>query len=472
MRAPLAPPALALLLALAAPASGATDLMDVWRAAAAHDPELAAARAALAAGEARRAQAGSLWRPTVGLQAGVGVADAESATRGAQFAAPGFGRSAGVEFDTSVTGGTSTRYALSVRQPLYDRERSARSEQLRIAGEVAERQWQAARQALVLRSAERYFEAALAAQQLRVTGQQLAATERARTEAEDRFRAGDRAVTDVHEATARAAALQAERLAAESALAIRRARLADLMGAVPSAELALPAAGGAAAPQPLEEWLARAASANPQVLLAEAQVRHAEQEARKTAAALSPTLDAVAQVGRERIAGSGNFGSASNTSVQRAVGVQLNVPLYTGGWRQARQAEALALADQARAELARARDQAIQQTRAAWLELSVARGRTEALESAVRASAARLDATRVGLEAGDRTTLDLLNAQNDAAAAELALLQARVQWQLQRLRLAAAAGNLDEALLARVNGELAPGPVVQGLPSALSGMRR
>ena len=449
---------LALALSLAAPAAHATDLLEVWRAAATHDPEIAAARAARAAGEARRAQAGALWRPTVALQAGVALADAETAARGAQFSAPGFGQSTGVAFDTSVTGGASTRYALALRQPLYDRERSAQSEQLRIAGDLAERQWQAAQQALILRSAERYFDAAVAAQQLRLTAQQLEAVERARVEAEERFRIGDRPVTDVHEAKARAAALQAQRLAAQSELEIRRARLADLMGTAPGVQLALPSGAALADPEPLAAWLARAARDNPQVLQAEVQLRNAEQEVRKTAAAVSPTLDAVAQVGRERIAGSGDFGSASNKSVQRAVGVQLTVPLYTGGWRRAKQAEALALQDQARAELERAREQAVQQARGAWLELSVARGRTQALESAWGASLARLDATRVGLQAGDRTTLDLLNAQNDAGAAEFALLQARVQEQLQRLRLAAAAGAADEALLARLNGELARAP--------------
>lgn len=449
------PACILLAVALAAPAARATDLLEVWRAAAAHDPEFAAARAARAAGQARREQAGALWRPNVALQAGVGVADAETNARGARFSAPGFGQSTGVAFDTSVTGGTSTRYAVSVRQPLVDRERSAQSEQLRIAGDVAERQWQAAQQALIVRSAERYFDAALGAHQLRLTSQQLAAVERARVEAEDRFRIGDRPVTDVHEARARAAALQAQRLAAQSDLEIRRARLADLMGAAPGAELALPAATLAQEPEPLAAWLERAARDNPQVLLAQAQLRNAEQEARKTAAVLSPTLDAVAQIGRERISGSGDFGAASNKSVQRSLGVQLTVPLYTGGWRNAKQAEALALVDQSRAELERAREQAVQQARGAWLELSVARSRTAALESSWRASLARLDATQVGLQAGDRTTLDLLNAQNDAAAAELALLQARVQEHLQRLRLAAAAGALDEALLARLNGELA-----------------
>jgi outer membrane protein len=450
---------LALVLALAAalaPAAHAAGLLDTWRAAAAHDPEFAAARAGLAAGEARTRQAGALWRPSVSLQAGAGLADNESAMHGARFSAPGFGQSTGVDFATSINGGTSTRYALSLRQPLFDAERSAQAGQLKIAGEIAQREWEAARQSLMLRSAQRYLEASLAAQQLRLVEQQLHSAEQARTEAEDRFRIGDRPITEVHEATARAAALRAQRVAAQSELEVRRALLADLIGAAPPQALALPGPREPALPEPLDAWLARATAGNPQVLLAEAQVRYAGQEAQKTAAAVSPTVDLVAQAGRERLSGSGDFGSASNTSMQRAIGVQLTLPLYTGGMRSARHDEAAALAEKARAELARAREQATQQARGAWLDLSVARSRTAALASALQAARARLDATQVGLQAGDRTTLDLLNAQNDAASAELALLHARAQFQLQRLQLAATAGVLDEAVLAAVDGELVP----------------
>lgn len=456
MRAPLLALALAAAGALV-PAAHATDLLDVWRAAAAHDPEFAAARAAHAAGDARRTQASALWRPQVALQAGVAYATQESAVRGASFSAPGFGTSTGVSFDTSVTGGTSTRYGLSLRQPLYSRERRAEGGQLTAAAEMAQHAWHSARQQLILRSAERYFDAAVAAQQLRLLREQEQAVERARVEAQDRFRIGDRPVTDVHEATARAAALQAQRLAAQSELEIRRARLADLMGTPAAADLALP--GGAAAPSAgaLEEWLARAERENPQILLAQARVRQAELEAAKTSAALSPTVDLVAQVGRDRISGSGDFGAASQTGVQRSIGVQLTLPLSTG-MRGARQDEARALLEQAQAELEQARQGAVQQTRAAWLELAVGDSRTRALEEGWRASLARLDATRVGLQAGDRTTLDLLNAQNDATAAELALLQSRTQQLLQRLRLAAHAGALDEAALAEANRALARAP--------------
>lgn len=76
------------------------------------------------------------------------------------------------------------------------------------------------------------------------------------------------------------------------------------------------------------------------------------------------------------------------------------------------------------------------------------------MAEALKATLSRLDATRVGRQVGDRTTLDLLNAENDAAAAELALLRARVSLLLDRLRLAALAGRLDEAQLAAVNASL------------------
>lgn len=450
---------LALALAAAAPAAWPLDLLDTWRAAAAQDPAFAAARAARDAGATYGREAAALWRPTIALEAGVGVASSDTGTRGARFAAPGFGQASGASFDTSIDGGTSTQYAVKLRQPLVSAERRAQQRQLLVAGEAAEAAWQDAQQELMLRSAQRYFDAALAAQQLRLVEQQAVAVERARTEAQDRFRIGDRPVTDVHEATARAAALQAQRLAAANELELKRQLLADLMGTQPGADLRMP---GAAPVLPaageLQAWLTRAAADNPRVRRAEAGVRNAEQEATKTAAALAPTLDLVAQLGRERLSGSGDFGDAKNTSTRHAIGVQLTLPLSTGGWRSARHDQTLALLAQSRAELDAARQQVAQQVRSAWLELSVARERSAAFESGWRAGLARLDATRVGLQAGDRTTLDLLQAENDAAATELALLQSRVDWLQQRLRLAALAGALDEAELAAANRALAAAP--------------
>ncbi len=443
-------------LSLCALSAQATDLVQAWQAALQHDPQAAVADAARAAGETRRAQGASLWRPTVMLSAGAGRMGAASATSGAQFAAPGFGQSSGVSFDTSVNNGNSTRWAVTARQPLYNPERSAQRQQLEIGAESASLQWHAAQQDLMLRTTQRYFDVVLAERKLALLVQQQAAVDRAFQEAKDRFELGDAPVTDTHEASARARGLQAQVLAAQSELELAQTILADATGLSPDA-LQVLAPAGEVAPrdlQPLVHWLTLAQDNNPQLRMQRANADSAEQEVRKHTAQAAPTLDLVAQAGRDRLSGSGDFGAASNTGRQQMIGLQLNVPLYSGGMRSAKLDEALRLQDKAHAEVDQASQQTRQQTRAAWLGLQTGQARLTALSEAVMASQARLDATRLGRQVGDRTTLDLLNAENDASAANLALLQARIEVLQNRLRLQAVVGQLDATQLQAVNALL------------------
>ncbi len=100
------------------PGLGAADLVDAWRAAQTHDPEFAAAQAARDAGQARREQGASLWRPTLQFSGTAGVGTNETSTTGARFSAPGFGTVDGASFDTSVTQGNLWRWSLQAKQPL------------------------------------------------------------------------------------------------------------------------------------------------------------------------------------------------------------------------------------------------------------------------------------------------------------------------------------------------------------------
>lgn len=427
-------------------ARGALGLLDVWQAAVKHDRTFAAEAAARQAGQARGEQARALWRPSVLLTATAGRAGSETASQGAQFSAPGLGQSTGVNFSTSVNNGTSTQWAVQARQPIYNAERSAQSEQLALADQASEEQWRGAQQALKLRTAERYFDVALAAARLQVLQQQTEAVSRSAQETQDRFRLGDVPVTDTHEAAARLADLQAQVLAAQTDVQVKQSALANVTG-LPVAQQQVPVPAHDVSLPPLaalDQWLADADAANPGLRLQALQLRVAEQEAAKHKPLGAASVDLVAQVGRDRLAGRGDYGDASNHTRQRMVGVQLTVPLYTGGWRSARRDEALALQGEAAAQREQARLDVAQQTRAAWLGLSAGASRVQALEAAHRASRERLEATRLGLQVGHRTTLDLLNANNDAAQAELALAQARIEQVLNRLRLTALAGHLDD----------------------------
>ncbi len=445
-------------LSLAALNAGATDLLQVWQAASRHDPQGAMLEAARAAGTARREQAASLWRPTVGLSAAAGRSSADSRMEGAQFSAPGFGQSTGVDFATSINGGTATRWSLGIKQPLLDATRSAQSRQLGIAADAAELEYRQGRQDWMLQLTQRYFDLVLAERRLALLRQQHAAVEHALVEARDRFALGDVPVTDTHEAAARARGLQAQLVVAGNELELARQQLSDSSGLSADGLKPLAPAGGQrpGLPEPLAHWQELARQHNPMLRLQQAQLDAASQEVRKHELVASPTLDLVALAGRERLSGSGDFGPASNTQSQQMIGVAFNLPLYTGGWRSAKLDESLRLQDKARAQLEQARLQVGQQTRAAWLALQSGQSRIAALEQASVASQARLDATRLGRQVGDRTTLDLLNAENDATAAELALLQGRIELLLNHLRLRSLAGALDEPDLQALNAALQP----------------
>ena len=445
----------AAVLALCSTAASATDLMQVWEAVQKHDPQGMVSQASRAAGSARLEQANALWRPTVGLSTSAGWASAQSQMNGAQFSALQSGLSDRANFGTSINGGSSTRWTLSAKQALYNRERQAQSAQLDLAAQASELEWQLAQQDWMLQTTQRYFDAVQAEQRLALIAQQQVAVNKALTEAKDRFAIGEAPVTDTHEAQARAQALAAQAIAASNDLQMARQVLVDVSG-LPAGALALQAPKRASLQSELDAlsvWLQKAEQ-NPMIGLQQLQADVAQQEVRKHGAMTAPTLDMVAQASRERISGTGDFGVASNTQSQQMVGVMLNVPLYTGGWRSAKLQEARQLRLKAQAELERTRLQVSQMTRSAWLAVQSGQARIAALEAADTASQARLDATQLGRQVGDRTTLDLLNAQNDASAAQLALLQARIDVLMGLLRLHALAGQLDAQKLQAVNAAL------------------
>jgi outer membrane protein len=448
-----------LALACGAPAAWATDLLQAWQAAQQNDRELAVARAAQATAQPRRDQAAALWRPGVAFNASAGVATGESEMRGAQFSAPGMGTSGGVNFGTSVTGGTATRWALQASQPLYHPQRRAQQQQLGLQADMADLEWQAAQQALMLRTAQRYFDVALAQEALRVLDLQHQAVQKAATEAQDRFDIGSAPVTDTHEARARLAALRAQRLAAQTDLDLKRRALADSTGLAPAAlTVRLPAASAPPALRALDAWQQEAEAANPAIRLQQLAADIARAEAEKQRRSAAPTVELVAQAVQERLHGSGDYGSARNKNLNALVGVQVNVPLYTGGYRAAREEEALRLQDKAQAQVQSTREQVAQQVHGAWLGLNLGAERVQALTDALTASEARRDATQTGHEVGHRTLLDLLNAENDTAAARLALAQARASLLLDRLCLAQLAGRLDEDTLRTANQALSAAP--------------
>jgi outer membrane protein len=445
-----------LAAALCAPSAHALDLLQTWEQARQHDPQMQVVQATRSSVQAYEAQAQSLWRPVVMGSATVGAMSAETRTTGAQFAVGGQPPMPG-SFATSASAALSTRWSVQAKQALYSPERQAQQAQLQQAAGVAEWRADLAHQQFMLLTVQRYFNVLLAERQQQVLKNQLAAVERSLTEARDRFAIGDLPVTDTHEAAARASGLQAQWLAADSELQMARQVLAESTR-LPT-EALKPQAPKAAEPvtasPALDQVLTQVREANTGLRLKKAQWDVARQEVKKHQARGGITLDLVAQAGRDRLSGDGDFGPAGNTQSQQMLGLSLNVPLYTGGYRSAKLQEAVSAQAQAEAEYELAVQQTQQQARSVWLALQTGPARLSALQAAWKASTARLDATRLGRQVGDRTTLDLLQAQNDAAQSELVLLRAQTDLLQTRLQLDALTGSLSVNSLQAINAQLA-----------------
>lgn len=447
-----------LVAALCTPAAHALDLLQTWEQARQHDPQMQVVQATRSSVQAFEAQAQSLWRPIVMGSATVGAMSADSRMQGAQFSAPGFGQSNGVSFGTSANAATSTRWSLQAKQALYSPERQAQQAQLQQAAGVAEWRADLAHQQFMLLTVQRYFQVLLADRQQQVLKNQHAAVQRSLTEARDRFAIGDLPVTDTHEAAARASGLQAQWLAADSELQMARQVLAESTRL--PIEALKPQAPKTAEPvtasPSLDQVLTQVREANIGLRLKKAQWEVARQEVKKHEARGGVTLDLVAQAGRDRLSGDGDFGPASNTQSQQMLGLSMNLPLYTGGYRSAKLQEAVSAQAQAEAEYELAVQQTQQQARSVWLAMQTGPARLSALQAAWKASTARLDATRLGRQVGDRTTLELLQAENDAAQTELAWLRAQTELLQTRLQLDALTGSLSVQSLQGLNAQLAP----------------
>jgi outer membrane protein len=471
-RAALMVGAAALALALAgAPAMAASPaLLVAWRGVVSHSPEYAAAVAHRDAGLEGRAQARALWLPSLSAQGSAARRSFETSTSGARFAAPGFGTSDGVDFRTSIVGGAARQWAFVLQQPIVDAARVADAEGFTARARAANAQYRIAMQELMLRTAEALAAVTESGLQLHAAQLQRDSAERERDAARQRYEAGDLPVTDWREAQAQCDLLRVHELDVQQAFAVANEAYASFTGLAPPpvgvvppmAESAAQAAGDGsdrASPGELDAWLRRAQSNSPVLELGRSQLDSSEAERRRWSRSDGIQLSLVGQFGRETLSGHGDYGESGMTQRLATLGVQATLPLFTGGMRAAQRRAAEAGARAARAELLAAQDQVQLQTRSAWLAAGNARARLRALQLASESAALRLDATRIGHESGERTLQELLSAEAADAQSRAAAAAARCDGLVAQLRLAAAAGALDEQALGEsAAGDYACGP--------------
>jgi outer membrane protein len=344
--------------------------------------------------------------------------------------------------DNTIAGATLKPWTIgvTVTQTLYNGNKTANSVR------VAELQVQSGREALrnvgqgVLLDAVIAYTNVLANQSL-VDAQRANVTSLKETLgiAQKRLNAGDVTPTDTSQAEARLARGQADLNASEVTLAISQATYAAVIGAAP-ARLSPAEPMDRLLPRSRDDALNQAFKSHPAVIAASFDVDVATTTIKVTESTLLPTITLQGSASRSRDSDPtlGTFGTD-----QASIVGQLNAPLYDGGLAAAQTRQAKELSSVSRLVLDQVRTQARTAATGAWVSNEGSKTAVTAAEAEVRAAGVALAGVQREAAGGQRTTVDVLNSQQDLVSAKARLIGAQRDRVIASYALLSAVGRLD-----------------------------
>ena len=421
----------------------AADLMQVYRAAQDNDPNYAAARATLDAGREKMPQGRAGLLPSLSLSGNTVWNENDVSIRNnpSLNAKPHF---------------NSNGYQLTLSQPLFRWQNWVTYDQTKLQVVQAEANFAQARQDLIIRVSQAYFDVLYATENLTAVRANKSAIDQQLASAKKNFEVGTATITDTHEAQARFDLAVAQEIAAESDLEVKSRTLEAIIGKEPGA-LAGPRKDAALnPPQPsdMNQWVAAAEKDSITVQIQQAVADIAAREIDKQRAGHYPTLDLVANVGNSKSLGSTSIGLL-DTDYQN-VGVQLNIPIFQGGVVVSRQREAAANRTAAQSNLEAARRSAALSSRQYYLGVVNGLAQVRALKAALVSSQSALESNKLGYEVGVRINIDVLNAENQVYVTRRDLAKAMLDTLMAQLKLKAAVGSLGEDDVTQINTLLDP----------------
>ncbi|MCD9030773.1 TolC family outer membrane protein [Luteimonas sp. Y-2-2-4F] len=433
-----------LAAALAAPArcESAPDRLDFLRAyelALQHDPTWQAARSRREADAEERALGRS------GLLPNVGYRYWRSRNRSEVRETTLFGPSVrDVDYDGYAS-------SLTLVQPLFDAAAYARYREGRARADAAEHVLERAHQALAVRTLQAYLDVLYAEDELALAEAHLQALTADAERVERFLRLGEGTVTERAEAQARRHLAEVARIESgdrrRDALNALRALIGGAVpqgGVAPLLSRGLPLEDGL---EPLEAWRRRLLAGNPELAAQRSLVEAARRRHQRQRAGHLPSLDLLV---RQQLSSS----NAENQIGQRydtgTIGIELSVPLYAGGGTSAASRQARALLDEAEHELEAATTDLLDDLERQYLRVRSGPAKIEAYQQALAAAEQRVAATRKSVLGGERTHLDVLDAEQARYQTQRDAARARYDFLLAWLSLRWQAGALGRADVQRI----------------------
>lgn len=428
--------------------------MDVYQIAQREDPTLAGSRDSLTAAEARLAQSGAKMRPQLALTA-------SGAWNHRDYSTLDNGSASLFSTPEEINEYPNGSGELKLTQPIWNRANSvAVGESLR-AAEQSQAEYQAARQDLLVRLMQAWFDSMLAADDLSAAREKVAAARLFWQQAKRGAALELIGPEKLADAQARFESAVADRMAALEEEDTAQATLEEITGPLQAFTPPVLAESYVLPPPPsgteLQGWITQA-QAGPLVRGAREALLAADEEVRKQEAGRGLTVDVFASLSRD-YQRQGNFPGQQGYDIkQRAVGVEFALPLYTGGGTSAKIKEALALRDKANEDLLAASRKARATAVVAWSGWRSGVVRIEAERQQLHAAQVALQVARRGSQEGIDFALDVLKARQKLYQARRDLQKARYDAIMSRLKLEAIAGGLGEEEIRELDRRMEPRP--------------
>ncbi len=415
----------------------AADLMDVYRDALEHDAQYASARAAHLAAQEKLPQGRAGLLPTLTLS-GLLKRQLIDTNRGAEV--------------------TNDRSGLTITatQPLFRMENFIAYQQSKIQVMQADSQFIIAAQDLILRVAQAYFDVLLTQFDFSVVQDQKKAIDYQLKQAKATFEAGTSTIVDTHEAQARFDLTVSQEIVAKNALEVNKRKLQKITGRFPDNLARLRERDPdlfVLKYDNMDNWLTVAEQNSLTIRVQQSVYEIAKKEVERAKAGHYPTLDLVALYSDQKGVGGSITGQGIDL-ISKEIGIQLNVPIFSGFAVQSRVREALANQDRVLQDMKNTRLDTELQVSEQYLNATNGNALVKAQLQAVKSTQSQFESTKVGQEVGIRTEFDVLNAQGLYSVAQRDLGRAFYNLLMSRLRLEAAAGELDEEDLEQINEAL------------------
>jgi outer membrane protein len=399
-----------------------------------NNPQINAQRAAVRATDENVPQALSGYRPRISLSGSIAEQYLDVRTR-ATASQPAT-RSQGDQ--------TVTSYGITATQTLFNGFQTAnRTRQAESQVSAARETLRLTEHTVLLSAATAYMNLIRDAAILELQRRNVEVLTEQLRQTRDRFNVGEVTRTDVAQAESRLAGGRAAMLAAESNYVTSRAAYRQIIGVEPS-KLAPATPVDRLSPRTLPQAIAEARANHPSVTVAMFNVDAALLQVKIAEGALYPTL--TLQANAQRTHGSTSSLNVQDTGAASVSGL-LTVPLYQGGSEYSLIRQAKETLTQRRLDLDTAREQAQQAVVQAWGQLEAAKSQIQATEAQVAAAEIALNGVREEARVGQRTTLDVLNAQQELVSARVALVTAQRDRVVASYALLAAVGRLSVPVL-------------------------